>query len=55
MSCNIEILCFYDDIIININNDIVYKREINKFLTTTLDMFINKLSKMLCDQLGCNI
>jgi len=54
-SRSIEILCFYDNIIINTNNDIVYKREINRFLTTTLDMFINKLSRMLCDKLNCNI
>jgi hypothetical protein len=55
MSRSIGILCFYDGIIINIDNDIVYNGEINKFLTTTLDMFINKLSRMLCDRFGWNI
>jgi hypothetical protein len=55
MSRSIGILCFYNGIIINTDNDIVYNREINKFLTTTLDMFINKLSRMLCDRFGWNI
>ena len=52
MSGNLEILCFYSGIIVNTNNFITYNGEIHEFLTVTLDLSLNKLSKMLCDRIG---
>ena len=49
MSCDFRILCFYDGIIINTDNDITYNGESHEFLTATLDMSLNELYKMLCD------
>jgi hypothetical protein len=49
MSSDFRILCFYDGIIINTDNDITYNGESHEFLTATLDMSLNELYKMLCD------
>jgi hypothetical protein len=52
MSCTIGILSLYGDTIINTENDITYNRGSNESLTTTLDMSLNEISKILYDQLG---
>jgi hypothetical protein len=49
MSSDFRILCFYDGIIINTDNDITYNGESHEFLTATLNMSLNELYKMLCD------
>jgi hypothetical protein len=54
MSCTIGILSLYSDTIINTENDITYNRGSNESLTTTLDMSLNEISKILYDQLGWN-
>jgi len=54
MSNNLKILCFYDGIIINTDNGIAYNGGSYKFLTVTLGMSLNELSRMLCDQLAWN-
>ena len=52
MSGNLIILYLNGGIIVNTNIDIIYNGGSHKFLTTTLDISINKLSRMLWDQLG---
>jgi len=47
MSCDIWILCFYGGSVFYTNNDTTYNGESNKYLITTLDMFLTKLSKLL--------
>jgi hypothetical protein len=53
--CNIGILCFYDGVIVNTDNGITYNGRSNVFLTSILDMSLNRLSKMLYDRLGWNM
>jgi hypothetical protein len=53
--CNIKILCFYDGVIVNTDNGIAYNGRSNVFLTSILDMSLNRLSKMLYDRLGWNM
>jgi hypothetical protein len=55
MSDNLEILCLHSGIIINTDNDITYNRESYEFITATLNMSLNELSKMLYDRLGWNV
>ena len=50
MSGNIRILCFHGGTVVNTNNDILYNGGNHEFLTTTLDMSLSELSRMLCDQ-----
>jgi hypothetical protein len=54
MSCTIGILSLYGGTIINTENDITYNRGSNESLTTTLDMSLNEISKILYDRLGWN-
>jgi len=49
---NLKILCLHDSIIVNTNNGIIYNGGSHKFLTVTLDMSLNELSK---DWLRLNI
>jgi hypothetical protein len=49
ISCNLRILCFYDGIIVNTENDIIYNGRSHEFLMATLDMSLNNLSRMFCD------
>jgi hypothetical protein len=49
ISCNLRILCFYNSIIVNTENDITYNGRSHEFLTATLDMSLNNLSRMFCD------
>ena len=49
---NLGILCFNGSIF---DNCITYNRESHEFLIVTLDISLNKLSKMLCDQFDWNI
>jgi len=37
ISCNLRILCFYNGIIVNTENDITYNGRSHEFLTATLD------------------
>jgi hypothetical protein len=53
--CNIGILCFYDGVIVNTDNGITYNGRSNVFLTSILDMSLNRLSKILYDWLGWNM
>jgi hypothetical protein len=46
---NLRILCFNGSIS---DNGITYNRKNHEFLIVTSDMFLNKLSKMLCDRFG---
>lgn len=55
MSGNLEILCLYGGIIVNIDNGITYNVGSHEFLTAILDMSLNELSRMLCDWLDWNI
>ena len=43
MSDNLKILCFYSNIIVNIDNRITYNGGSHEFLTATSDMSLNKL------------
>ena len=52
ISDKLGILYFHGFIIINTDNSITYNRKSHEFLTTTSYMFINKLSRMLCNILG---
>jgi len=52
MSVNLGILCFHNGIIVNTDNDITYNEESYEILTATLDISLNELSRILCDQLG---
>lgn len=49
ISDNWKLLCFFDGIIANIDNDNTCKGENNEFLTILLDMSLNELSRMLCN------
>lgn len=53
--CNIGILYFYDGVIVNTYNGFTYNGRSNVFLTSILDMSLNRLYKMLYDRLGWNI
>jgi hypothetical protein len=53
--CNSGILCFYDGVIVNNDNGITYNGRSNVFITSILDMSLNRLSKMLYDRLGWNM
>jgi hypothetical protein len=55
ISSNLGILCFHDGNIINTDNDIAYNGGSHEFLTATLDMSFNELSRMLYDQFVCNM
>jgi len=55
MSGNLRILCFHGGIIVNIDNSITYNGESHVFLTASLHMSLNELSKVLCNQLDWNI
>jgi len=55
MSGNLGILCFHSGIIVNTDNDITSNGGSHEFLTTTLDMSLNKLSRILYDRLGWNM
>ena len=55
MSDNLGILCFHGGIIINTDNGIICNEESHEFLTATSDMSLNKLLRILYDQLGCNM
>jgi len=55
ISCNLRILCFYNSIIVNTENDITYNGRSHEFLTATLDMSLNNLSRMFCDWSGWNM
>jgi hypothetical protein len=55
MSDNLEILCLHSGIIINTDNDITYNEGSYEFITATLNMSLNELSKMLYDRLGWNV
>jgi hypothetical protein len=52
---DLGILCFHSVIIVNTDNGIIYNGGIHEFLTVTLDMFLNELSTLLCDQFDCNM
>ena len=54
-SNNLGVLYFHGDIIVNVVNDITYNGGNHEFLIATSDMFLNDLSRMLCDQLDCNM
>jgi hypothetical protein len=47
ISYNLRILCFNCSIIVNTDNDITYNEESHEFLTVTLNMSLNELSRML--------
>jgi hypothetical protein len=47
ISYNLRILCFNCGIIVNTDNDITYNEESHEFLTATLNMSLNELSRML--------
>jgi len=55
MSDNLEILYFHGGIIVNTNNSITYNWESHEFLTATSNMFLNELSRMLCDRHSWNM
>jgi len=52
MSGNLGILCFHSGITVNTDIYITYNGGSHKFLTATLNISFNKLSRMLRDQLG---
>jgi len=52
---NLRILCFHGGIIVNIDNGITYNEGSHEFLTPSLHMSLNELSRMLCNRLGWNI
>jgi hypothetical protein len=54
-SNNLGVLYFHGDIIVNVVNDITYNGGSHEFLTATSDMSLNDLSRMLCNQLDCNM
>ena len=55
ISSNLRILYLHGGIIVNTNNGITYNKRNYEFLTVILNMFIYRLFKMLCDQLGWNM
>ena len=48
---NSRLLCFHGGNIINTDNDITYNEKSHEFLTTPLDISLNKLFIMLYDRL----
>jgi hypothetical protein len=54
ISSNLGILCFNDSIIVNTDNDITYNGESHEFLTATLDISFNELSRIY-NQFVCNM
>jgi len=48
-------LCFHGGVIVNIDIGITYNGRSHEFLIATLDISLNELSKMLCDQLDWNM
>jgi hypothetical protein len=52
ISYNLRILSFNCGIIVNTDNDITYNEESHEFLTATLNMSLNELSRMLYYWLG---
>lgn len=42
------LLCYYDDTIIDIDNDIIYNEECNKFFSLILDNSFIELKKLIC-------
>jgi hypothetical protein len=52
---NLGIFCFHNGIIANTDNGITYNGGSHEFLTTTLNMSLNKLSRILYDRLGWNM
>jgi len=48
-------LCFHGGVIVNIDIGIPYNGRSHEFLIATLDISLNELSKMLCDQLDWNM
>ena len=52
---NSRLLCFHGGNIINTDNDITYNEKSHEFLTTPLDISLNKLFRMLYDRLCWNI
>jgi hypothetical protein len=44
---NLKLLCLHGSIIVNTDNDITYNEESHEFLTATLNMSLNELSRML--------
>jgi len=52
ISDNLRILCFHCSIIVGIENSITYNGGSHEFIIATSNMFLNELSKMLCDRLG---
>jgi len=55
ISSNSGILYFHCSIIVNTDNDTTYNGGSHAFLSATSNMFLNKLSRMLCGLLGWNI
>jgi len=55
MPSNLGIICFHGGTIVNTDNGIIYNGGSYKFLTSTLDISLNELSRILCEQLGKNI
>lgn len=55
ISHGVGILCFYSDVIVNINSCIIYTGWSNELLSVILDMSLTELARMLCDRINCNI
>jgi hypothetical protein len=55
ISGNFGMLCFHGGVIVNIDIGITYNGRSHEFLIATLDISLNELSKMLCDQLDWNM
>jgi hypothetical protein len=55
ISGNFGMLCFHGGVIVNIDIGIPYNGRSHEFLIATLDISLNELSKMLCDQLDWNM
>ena len=55
ISSDLGILCFHNGITGNTNNCVSYNGGSHEFIIVTLDMFLNELSTMLCNQLGYNM
>jgi len=52
MSYNLEIIYFHGGTIVSTDDGIIYNGGSYEFLTSTLDISLNELSRMLCEQLG---
>jgi hypothetical protein len=51
MSYSIGLLCFYNGIIINIDNGYYLQWRNNKFLTTSLDMSLTEVKRCICGRI----